>query len=259
MRDLLLADDSQFEAACALCIREGLGIEIQSFWDTDRIEEFPRLVRDHLRLLQGLTPRAFHGHFADLNGGSHDALIRETSRIRLLSGMHWAREIAATRVVFHGGYVPGASPPRSWIPRMTAFWHGLLRDAPVGMHFLLENQLDPGPEILRDLVDAIDDDRVGICLDVGHAHCNSRVPVPPWVQVLGARIGHVHLHDNDGNKDQHLALGAGTLPLRESLAALDDHAPEAAWVLESSPNGWQASLDWLRQGGFWPESNTQSN
>ncbi|MCB1046918.1 MAG: sugar phosphate isomerase/epimerase [Calditrichaeota bacterium] len=249
MRELLLADDSQIEAACMFCYREGLGIEIQSFWDTKRIEEFPRLATQHLRFLGDLSPRAFHGHFADLNGGSHDALIREASRIRLLSGMHWARELGATRVVFHGGFVPGTSPPLSWIPRMTAFWHGLLSDAPSGMCFHLENQLDPSPEILRDLIDSIADERVSACLDVGHAHCNSTVPVPRWVQVLGARVGHVHLHDNDGTRDQHRALGSGTLPLGETLAALDEHAPDAAWVLETSPAGWQASLDWLKEGG----------
>ena len=49
-------------------------------------------------------------------------------------------------------------------------------------------------------------DGFGFCLDVGHAHMNECLG-----EFLTVPFTHLHLHDNDGRLDQHLAVGEGTI------------------------------------------------
>lgn len=55
----------------------------------------------------------------------------------------------------------------------------------------------------------------GFALDVGHAQIMGCLPA-----FLKERIGHVHLHDNDGRSDDHLAVGAGTVDFAAVMAAV---------------------------------------
>jgi len=41
-------------------------------------------------------------------------------------------------------------------------------------------------------------------------HAFSRSTLADWLEVLGPYLGQLHLHDNDGKQDSHLALGTGT-------------------------------------------------
>jgi len=47
-------------------------------------------------------------------------------------------------------------------------------------------------------------------LDVGHFNLNQRNPLE-FARAFASRLVHVHLHDNDGSKDQHLPPGTGRI------------------------------------------------
>ena len=98
--------------------------------------------------------------------------------------------------------------------------------------------------------DAIADPRVDVCLDIGHCHCKSRETPLKWIERLGARIGWVHMHNNNGEADEHLALDQGTIPIEEVCNALLEHVPEAVWSLEALDEGLSASIDWIKAHGF---------
>ncbi|HTY52603.1 MAG TPA: sugar phosphate isomerase/epimerase, partial [Methanomicrobiales archaeon] len=53
---------------------------------------------------------------------------------------------------------------------------------------------------------------IGFTFDVGHAHTVGKVP--EFLKVLSS-VNHIHIHDNHGTADQHLALGDGTIPWEE--------------------------------------------
>jgi len=56
-------------------------------------------------------------------------------------------------------------------------------------------------------------------LDIGHFNLNMRNPLR-FVKAFKNRLTHIHLHDNDGTKDQHLPMGTGKIewePLIEEL------------------------------------------
>ncbi len=59
----------------------------------------------------------------------------------------------------------------------------------------------------------------GLCLDTGHAnllHHDFRVIIPAY----GKRIKALHIHDNNGAKDQHRAPGTGTIDWNHFCSAL---------------------------------------
>jgi sugar phosphate isomerase/epimerase len=74
-------------------------------------------------------------------------------------------------------------------------------------------------EQLGDLLDPLPD--LGLHLDVGHA--NLRVAAnttEPILARFGGRLRHVHLHDNNGEADLHLPLGAGTIDVARLVRAI---------------------------------------
>ena len=58
----------------------------------------------------------------------------------------------------------------------------------------------------------------GFTFDVGHA--NTVTDPSSFLNVLGDRIVLVHLHDNDGTKDSHLAIGDGKINFRLLLSRM---------------------------------------
>jgi sugar phosphate isomerase/epimerase len=90
------------------------------------------------------------------------------------------------------------------------------------------------PAAVADLVDRVDSDRVGVCLDLGHAHIVAGIVGCPLVELIEPALHHVilfHIHDNFGARydapragqveplrlDLHLPPGAGCVPW-ETLA-----------------------------------------
>jgi len=60
-------------------------------------------------------------------------------------------------------------------------------------------------------------------LDVGHAFIENRMRgVRDYLEAFGDRLAHVHMHDNHGKEDEHLALGKGKIDTREVIRLLKE-------------------------------------
>ncbi len=109
-------------------------------------------------------------------------------------------------------------PEAQWYPhRWGAFlssMNELLDGVPSGVRFAVENTpVDSGRvSVILDIVDRYPADRVGVCLDLGHAHIKE--DAISAVRAAGPRLIHVHASDNHGEKDEHLVPGEGTIPWR---------------------------------------------
>lgn len=68
-------------------------------------------------------------------------------------------------------------------------------------------------------------------LDVGHSHVKKQTE--EYLEKLNGRIRHVHLHDNKGDVDTHLAVGSGTIRWRKFLKALLGTGFDGDLVIES--------------------------
>jgi sugar phosphate isomerase/epimerase len=250
MKEIIISDNDEFDEVLPFCLSAGLGMELQSFWNPTLSELYPAKIEYQLNKIARIGFRAFHGPFGDLNCGSYDPLIRDVSRKRMSWGYQTAKKLGASHIIFHHGYVPRTSPPKNWVPRFALFWKSFLENKPEYVCFHLENLIELSPDIMIETLDTIADPRVTACLDIGHAHCNSTTPVLNWIERLGKRIAYVHLHDNDGTEDQHLAIGRGSIPFREICSALNNYAPEAIWSLEVQTDGIKESYQWLIDNGF---------
>jgi sugar phosphate isomerase/epimerase len=54
-------------------------------------------------------------------------------------------------------------------------------------------------------------ERIGLTLDVGHSNTVSTHEARNYLLKAGDHLFHLHIHDNNGKRDEHLAVGSGTI------------------------------------------------
>jgi sugar phosphate isomerase/epimerase len=249
MKCILICDGTKPETVIDLCRQRGFGIEVQGFYRPTALSD-PALLKETAELVTDMPVIAMHGPFGDLNTGSFDPLVRETARQRIQQGYDIASPLGAKHIVYHHGRVPRTNPEESWIKNSVRFWDTFMEQVPLDVHVYLENMLEEGPSVLCGILDQINRPNLHANLDIGHAHCNSRTPVVQWIESLRERIGYVHLHDNNGERDEHLGLGAGSIPVQSVCQALEENAPQAIWAIEAEGDGILQSLERLGNHGI---------
>src|SRR5690606_11523801 len=70
------------------------------------------------------------------------------------------------------------------------------------------------------LVDTLEHPAVVCALDTGHANVNGGIRA--CIEAFGPRLQHIHLHDNWGEKDEHLEVGKGAIPFADFAPFLKD-------------------------------------
>jgi sugar phosphate isomerase/epimerase len=129
----------------------------------------------------------------------------------------------------------------TWSPRtienaLTALEHlGAFAHA-LGVRIVIETLLSEAttPEHLMLILEKGHLPQVGICLDLGHA--NMTVGVDAAIATMSNRIAQVHVHDNQGTKDDHLWPGDGNIDWPKAAKAFKELKEPPAIVLEISQN-----------------------
>ncbi len=251
MRSLVLCDNAEPEKVIALCRKYHLGIEIQGFYDPNTTEDAEELIAVYEGLLPKEIEKHFHAPFWDLCLGSSNRKIVEITRYYFDYAYEIAEKLGAMSITVHEGFIPFTSYPEGWIRRATVFWKEFFETHPGNIQMYMENQVETDPETLIGTVDSLENSRLGVNLDIGHAHCVSGLPVLKWIEKLEGRIRYVHLHQNYGKRDEHLGLREGNMPIREILDALNEYSPDAIWALEPNrPEDIEDSILFLRECGY---------
>lgn len=255
LRVLIASQGENWAFVPGLARAFGLGVEVGDFADPDLLEGDWRARWAELRPLLEQIPgeRALHGPRSDLNVGLRDRGLAAFGRERCRRAMEVACEIGAGTLVFHTGYNPLIRAPgfdRRWTQRSAEFWRGLGEEAgPMGLLLLLENVWEGHPQVVRDLVDAVDLPAVRACFDVGHANVFGRRPAAEWLAVLGERAAQVHLHNNDGRSDSHAPLEEGSVDYSRllPLLALMPQPPRLVVEVRGGREEVEGSLVFLRR------------
>ena len=175
--------------------------------------------------------------------------MRQVTEKRYRQAADLAQDLGVRRLVIHGGFVPQVYFPEWYVEQSVLFWQDFLRQLPQDMTIALENVMEPEPRLLAEIARQVDDPRLGLCLDVGHANTFvSRVPPLEWVAPMAPWLRHVHLHNNAGHDDLHDPLGQGTLAIEQVLDTILELCPAATFTLENQDCG--PSLVWLREHGY---------
>ena len=243
-RLLMIPQLSALEESTALAKRYDLGFEYNEFfypWILDAKEEAEKILEAYQKA-ELPACRTVHGAFFDVIPFSIDPKIREVSELRIRQSIEIAKKAGASAVVFHTNYNPFLNTKEymeKWVEQNTAFWKEILEAEPQ-ISIYLENMFDISPDLLERLSEALCGyENYGVCLDYAHASI-SPTPTEIWAEKLGRFVKHIHLNDNDGKRDLHLAWGSGSIDREKFYRLYEAHLQGAAILLEVS------SLDWVR-------------
>lgn len=248
--NLFISELLETEDLVRICGRYHCGLELICFGVSDNLDHFADTLRGAGELLNlaGSPPVSVHGPFLDLNPMTFDSRIRQVVLDRFAQAYDAAFRLQAERIVFHSGMIPTVYYLEGWAERMISFFRDFLpgrTDIPVCMENVLDREYAP----FLDVYEALRDDfpSFGICLDAGHAHCYSPHPESEWAQALRCGIRHLHLHDNNGSADEHLALGTGGVQWEALTRMLLTQHPDLTVTVEcSTPESACMSLEKLK-------------
>lgn len=196
-----------------------------------------------------------HSPFMDLSPGSPDPAVLALTRHRYEQMSQLVPIFQPKTVVCHSGYDHKRywGLKDTWIKNSQDFWswfaQRIIKDGAV---LMLENVFEHNPHQFLELYEGLRELHVGFCLDTGHQAVFSRVDLSTWLEVLGGDIRQIHLHDNSGNSDDHLALGKGKVDFRmlfEYLRYAKTHPPIITLEPHREEDLWP-SLEYLES--IWP-------
>ncbi len=176
-----------------------------------------------------------HAPICDLNIGAMSDRLLSASLSEILGSIASAVKIGATTVTVHPGLcsmaVKGteekaALRTKESLRMIDRFAQDL------GACVVIENMpqvpffLGRTAESLAGLVDGTD---LSICFDIGHANTTGQIDA--MIDLLGDRIRNIHIHDNNGVRDEHLTIGDGNIDFDRVLGRL--RAYRGNYIIES--------------------------
>lgn len=256
MKQMLIVPDRQDMDGClALTKKYGVGFEYNDFYLSDVLDDKEKMqqIAEAYNAVDLPKYCTTHGAFFDVLPVSADQKVREISDLRIRQSIAAAKNIGARAIVFHPNYNPflnSESYIKGWVEANAAYWGSVLEQNP-DLNIYLENMFDRTPEVLEQLSEKLCKyENFGICLDVGHAFL-SKTPLTVWAKHLGRFVKHVHINDNDGISDLHLAWGDGIIPKETFYHCYNEFMSGASVLVETSGyENKEKSLQRLKEDGF---------
>jgi sugar phosphate isomerase/epimerase len=162
----------------------------------------------------------------------HDKGRRIDAMDEIKRALEAAEQIPFQHMVVHLGERNDAWDHRTLEDAMTALEHLQTYARPLGVKLLVENIQNEvtTPAHLGEILRVGHFDDIGVCLDVGHAHIDGGVAAA--LTTLSPLLRTAHLHDNHGERDEHLWPGEGTVDFDAVFAGLKEAPQAPAGVLE---------------------------
>jgi sugar phosphate isomerase/epimerase len=227
-----------------------IGLDARSLGHYPR-RDFTRMARAFHRARRRLT---LHAPFQDLLPGALDEIILNSSRRRLRQAFRLLPVFKPVTIVCHLGYDAKFYQweRQEWLARSAATWKEFtVLAAAQRVTVMIENVYETDPDLFLELITLVNAPNFQVCLDVGHLRAFGGGDFDLWLHTLWPFVGQLHLHDNRGEIDEHLALGQGTVPLEMVLHFLAARDRRPLVTLEPHQEGSLApSLQYLAT--IWP-------
>jgi len=162
--------------------------------------------------------------------------VCEVERVRRIEAMDElkraidvAEELAFPRMVLHMGGSRETADPRKRDAAFSTLEHLVLHSKHVGVTLCMENTVSEmgQPEYLRAFVDETRLTGLRFNFDIGHAHLGDGLEtgrVEKAFEPMRELTESVHLHDNHGEKDEHLPPYDGSIDWRSAISVLQNAA-----------------------------------
>lgn len=164
-----------------------------------------------------------HAPLSDVNIASLNETIRKESINLILETIKIARELEIKMVTLHPGHLSPLtinSPSIALELTKKALFEIDKVAKDYGVRLALENMPNMSITICRtpeELISLISSTDIKLCFDVGHANTNRQIN--RFLDYTEYFVN-VHLHDNNGAKDYHLALGEGEIDFFDVIKKL---------------------------------------
>ena len=174
---------------------------------------------------------SYHAPSREFNLGSVNERVRQSCVAQVIRIGEYLQEVGAKAWVnIHAGHIPEQYHKRVTakaeenmcvsLNAIAAAYEG------VDTRLLVENdsfeknitKFGLYPEAIWDILNR--HPGFGMTFDIGHAH-HSGIPPEWFIERMGRKIEVVHLHDNNGVYDEHLAPGRGSVDFEGVLCKLD--------------------------------------
>ena len=178
---------------------------------------------------------SIHAPISDVNIAALCERMREAATMEIIASMEQAMELNADTITFHPGYysmvIPGhesrsvekAKRSMRTIDRlMNEFGITACAENMPNFKFMMARTAKE----LHELVDGTD---LKVCFDIGHA--NTMDQIDEMVDLLGDRIKNIHIHDNNGDNDDHMTIGDGNIDFEHVLKRLSKY--KGRYIIES--------------------------
>jgi sugar phosphate isomerase/epimerase len=184
-----------------------------------------------------------HAPFSDLAPGATDRYVLQATRDKLQRAFALIPVFQPLSIVCHLNYEPYKHQDRvdDWFKLSLETWQGLLEvNAAHGTPLMFENTYETDPTIHKRMLTSLASDQARFCLDTGHVMAFAQTIWQDWLPALKPWLGQLHLHDNNGRFDEHLAIGNGIFDFTgffaylktnrlNPIVTLEPHAENALW------------------------------
>ncbi len=174
---------------------------------------------------------------------SRDDAHRKASVDATAEAGRWLAQNGGGTLVLHTSFPADAWYPHRWAAFLSSVSE-LSELVPGNVRFAVENTPLPSgaTDVVLDIVHRFPRERVGVCLDLGHA--NIQENATNALRAAADRLVHIHAHDNHGAQDDHLVPGKGSIRWDDVFAALREIRFEGAFTVElSDPARGEEPLD----------------
>ncbi len=212
-------------------IQPEIGLEGDVLYELGR-EDFSHIA---CRLQDAGLSCTIHSPFYEISPGAVDPYIRQVSRKKLRLAFDLIPVFKPKSIVCHLGFEENKHgyKEKEWFSYSLETWQELLEIA-ISNHTLLmlENTYEYGPEKHEKMLSALNSSSACFCLDVGHVLAFAGGNWQDWLPALLPRLGQLHLHDNNGEIDEHLAVCQGIFDFSGLFAYLKEKKIKPLLTLE---------------------------
>ena len=208
------------------------------YTDRTRVRELAGWFREHPGMLHSMhspiySEPDYGRHMAPpVNLVDNDKRQRVSAMDEAKRAIECAEQAPFRFLVQHLGVSKEKWEPRKMEYAITALEHLRVFAKPLGVTVLVENIANEvtEPERLQEILNTAHFDDIGFCFDIGHAHFGQGVRAS--FETMKDKIRSTHLHDNHGERDEHLWIGEGTIDWNEAMSLLRTAPHTPAMLLE---------------------------
>lgn len=188
-------------------------------------------------------------HLPAFNLAEESHTIRKAILKEIEHCLDYTSELGGSAIIIHSGYIDtGLHVPvlrtlsggngqvkKSWALSVEMMQKACGLAEERGMMIYTENlskrELTVTCTDLRQYLLDVGRDNLKIVFDIGHSYYTGN-DIPREVRTAGKSLCHLHLHDNFGERDEHLSIGEGKIDYQGFCKALDEVGYRGIYMME---------------------------